>query len=308
MTQTQKKETMNLSETLKQCHISASKVTPLGTVLGNVLDPELLTKWPKLKMTVPTIFLHKPSDLAQHIKKILSMGIKIYQPHLGVHFTKISCCTFNDHRSLVKYFEKKQLSYHTFGHPSKRKMKVVIRGLPIDVDVDQVKEELISLSIPIIRLHIMHKPIFSSYLYSLALAVVPCNDNGKKILKIKRIMGYDVKFEPLLSKIRQCYRCQKWGHSQRYCHGQIKCVKCAGEHSYKKCLRDPKTEPPKCANCNGEHTANYRKCPFCPDSTAYKLCQLVKETMNKSSENKTKELVTINNYQYLYRNVEYEKK
>ncbi|GFS74248.1 hypothetical protein NPIL_429831, partial [Nephila pilipes] len=42
-----------------------------------------------------------------------------------------------------------------------------------------------------------------------------------------------------------------------------KCVKCAGDHLTKECLKDIKT-PPKCCLCDGPHPANYLQCPRNP--------------------------------------------
>ncbi|KXZ75803.1 hypothetical protein TcasGA2_TC035003, partial [Tribolium castaneum] len=43
----------------------------------------------------------------------------------------------------------------------------------------------------------------------------------------------------------------------------ISTVKCGEAHDTKVCAKERK-EPPKCANCNGPHTANYRGCPQFP--------------------------------------------
>ncbi|KAF0707143.1 Uncharacterized protein FWK35_00035132, partial [Aphis craccivora] len=58
----------------------------------------------------------------------------------------------------------------------------------------------------------------------------------------------------------QCFACQGFGHSSAHCKHQPKCVKCGNDHATKSCTKTP-DQPPKCCNCNGEHTANYRQCP-----------------------------------------------
>lgn len=64
-------------------------------------------------------------------------------------------------------------------------------------------------------------------------------------------------------KISQCHRCQSYGHGSLNCNQAPKCVRCAGEHLTENCVME-KDNPNllKCINCNGNHTANYKKCPI----------------------------------------------
>lgn len=248
-------------------------------------------KWPKTKTGVPYIFLHPPIDLRYHARDVLSKDIKMYWPERSQHYTKILCETFEDHQKLTKYFDEKEMPYHTFSHPSEKFMKVVIRGISNDVDLNKVKDAMIAASIPVERFHKMNAKVENcKSKYTTILVVVPENDEGRKLLKVKSIFGNMVYVEPPLPKSKQCYRCQKWGHSQRYCRGRIKCVKCAGEHLSSECKRDPEQEPAKCANCDGEHTASFRKCPHCPDSKEYK-----EGNHNKTKLKRPRKLLTLEN-------------
>lgn len=70
----------------------------------------------------------------------------------------------------------------------------------------------------------------------------------------------------------QCHRCQRFGHGSRHCNLPPKCVKCGEEHFTERCTLPRKTSLGdndnaqkhkslvKCANCQGNHTANYRGC------------------------------------------------
>lgn len=61
----------------------------------------------------------------------------------------------------------------------------------------------------------------------------------------------------------QCKRCQQFGHTKTYCTMPFICVKCGGGHesSSSDCKKKPEDKP-KCGLCDGEHTANYRGCPY----------------------------------------------
>ncbi|KAJ8727559.1 hypothetical protein PYW07_001678 [Mythimna separata] len=272
-------------------------------ILDQDINPTLLAKWPKLRLKVPAMFLHKPTDFEPHVRPLLNMRIKFYQPHLGKNYTKIMCQSMTDHRNMMQYFERNKLPYHTFGDPLKRKMKVIFRGMPENTDLNQFKEALKSVSIPVIRVHEMHMKAQRKDNNILIMAVVPYNDEGKAILKVTQILGHNVKLEPPKNKPRQCHRCQKWGHSERFCKGNWTCVKCAGDHMTKKCERNSEEEPPKCANCTKEHTANYQDCVAAPGSIQYQILQDTKS--DREPCHKPIVLVTRENYRRLYKNVDY---
>lgn len=277
------KKITKLTNDLKECSIAEGETAEnLETVSASQqADQHVISmkKWPAPKRKVPDIFLHKPVDFEEHEKKLLLMGIKYNKPYLGRYYTKIACATLTDHKALIQYFEKRHLPFNTFGNLDKRKLKVVIKGLPKDVDLNLLKSELKRQAIPIVRVHKMQdtRKEMENFPKCLVLAVVPYNDDGKKLLRLKNLLGSEVRMEPPKLKAKQCHRCQMWGHTQRYCHGKVKCVKCAGEHLSKKCERDPEKEPPKCANCGGEHTASFRECPCCPESKEHQMTQLVKK-------------------------------
>lgn len=55
----------------------------------------------------------------------------------------------------------------------------------------------------------------------------------------------------------RCFNCQALGHVAKYCKNTLKCKKCSEPHSTKDCVGGT---PPKCANCGGEHPADYANC------------------------------------------------
>lgn len=294
----QRKKAKKLADLIKECKIAEpDRATELGSVANKVADPNLVSQWPKLSMKVPPLFLHKPEDLEKIAVKLVAMGINFFRPSRGSFYTKISFPSYADHRAMALYFDKNNMPYHTYGHPTKRKMKVMIRGLPKETDLNSVKLELKQLSIPVVRVHKLHtkegnnRPL-------VVMAVVPHSDEGKVILQVRKILGHDVKLEPPKVKASQCHRCQKWGHSQRYCHAEIRCVKCAGNHFTKKCTRNRDESPPKCANCGLAHPANFRGCSHCPESEVHKLTLKRKlarvPIRNKIPEVVTKEMVANN--------------
>ena len=64
------------------------------------------------------------------------------------------------------------------------------------------------------------------------------------------------------ARIRQCHRCQKYGHIGRTCSDEPKCVYCAGNHLSPECpgKKDAAFVERKCANCGGAHAAWSKRC------------------------------------------------
>ncbi len=52
-------------------------------------------------------------------------------------------------------------------------------------------------------------------------------------------------------EMKQCYRCQAWGHTQTACGKQERCGECAGNHPTKDCTK----ERVSCVNCGKAHRA-----------------------------------------------------
>jgi len=101
-------------------------------------------------------------------------------------------------------------------------------------------------------------------------------DNILDVLKINKLGHQLVSVErPLRSSdAPQCHRCQQFGHTKNYCRRPFACVKCAGTHPSTECKKD-KNADPKCVNCEGRHTANYRGCQVFKDACKLKEPQYI---------------------------------
>jgi len=57
-------------------------------------------------------------------------------------------------------------------------------------------------------------------------------------------------------RLRQCYKCQEFGHTANKCKNNSKCGKCAFNHPTVECSSDEH----KCINCGGNHEAWHKEC------------------------------------------------
>lgn len=89
----------------------------------------------------------------------------------------------------------------------------------------------------------------------------------KSVYDIKHLCGLAVEVEPLnkQKKVVQCHRCQLYGHIQKNCNAEFKCMKCGKDHSTHLCTK-PHTVAPTCANCGGEHLSISLRCPKNPNN------------------------------------------
>ena len=66
-------------------------------------------------------------------------------------------------------------------------------------------------------------------------------------------------------RLTQCYRCQKFGHTDIDCPLKPKetfvCRYCSGNHDGRSCQLKSHQDKLKCANCSAKHSSTYKKCP-----------------------------------------------
>lgn len=83
----------------------------------------------------------------------------------------------------------------------------------------------------------------------------------KKLMEMKRIyIGYMLFKVTEFEEVTQCNKCQKFGHSGKFCRNEVPtCGWCAGSgHIKKDCPNHDKA--PKCANCAMTFTAGHKQC------------------------------------------------
>ncbi|GFY47291.1 nucleic-acid-binding protein from transposon X-element [Trichonephila inaurata madagascariensis] len=114
------------------------------------------------------------------------------------------------------------------------------------------------------------------------LFVIICtrSENNRVLHKITELNNMKIKVEVLRKKYGppQCYRCQGFFHSSKYCTRAPRCVKCAGDHLTKDC-RKTIDEPPKCCHCDEDHPASCLQCPKNPQNRQKK--EIGKPTPNQ---------------------------
>ncbi|GFT26282.1 nucleic-acid-binding protein from transposon X-element [Trichonephila clavipes] len=99
----------------------------------------------------------------------------------------------------------------------------------------------------------------------LFLLSLPRNKANRDVYNITEICYMKIIVEPLKPRNgpAQCFRCQGFFHSSRFCTRNPKCVKCGKPHLTRDCKKTPDTEA-TCCHCQGNHPANFSGCPMNP--------------------------------------------
>lgn len=131
--------------------------------------------------------------------------------------------------------------------------KLNVRGIPTDTPEESILSSLKPISAKYIKHHIPNKPM---PLFVVTLQKTP---NFEDIFQLTIVAKAEVVVEEFKNNpVKQCYRCQTYGHSSYTCKLPPKCVRFGESHVINDCPNAGQTL--KCALCKGPHAANYRGC------------------------------------------------
>ncbi|CAI6358665.1 unnamed protein product [Macrosiphum euphorbiae] len=212
---------------------------------------------PIFVQTRPSLPWHKIAKELFKLEGLENISAKITSTPSQI---KINCPDEKSFRTVQKFLDANQetIEYFSFPVHEERSLKIVIKGIPLEVTDTELSDELTMLGYQpqLVRGFLKNGKRIPIHMVSLKMT-----ENAKDIYNIGDILFVRVKIEPYKnSGPAQCFNCQQFGHSSLNCNQTPRCVKCGKEHSTKECTK-PKTDKATCCNCGGEHTANYRGCP-----------------------------------------------
>lgn len=181
---------------------------------------------------------------------------------------KIQSYDIDSFRLVTKALEEKNTEFHTFRPKQERTYNIVLKGIHGSTSIEEIKEEIELLGHEVINIsNIKHR--VSKHSLPMFFINLKQQDNNKEIFKCSSILHTKITIEPPRKKreIAQCSRCQRYGHTKRFCHHNPRCVKCSEGHLTMSCPRTTRSDSVKCVLCNGNHSANYKGC------TIYKQLQ-----------------------------------
>ncbi|TLP06441.1 hypothetical protein FEG24_18960, partial [Acinetobacter baumannii] len=99
---------------------------------------------------------------------------------------QIKLRTPDDHRALSSYLRKERISFHTYTLQEERELRVVIRGIPKELDVELVKADLLEQGLPVNSVHRMHTGRGREP-YNMVLVALQPTPEGKKIFNTQTV-------------------------------------------------------------------------------------------------------------------------
>lgn len=179
---------------------------------------------------------------------------------LGGNSVKINAKNGDSYREITKIITSNKLHWYSYENKQVRPLRVVVKKLHHTCEPQRIVEFLknkgFKIQNAVNKLSWKKKEPLNMFILSFE------NDEEvKKVYGISNILGCKVEIHPLKTSklVPQCKRCQAYGHTQKYCSKEPRCVKCTGKHLTKDCQK-PMEEKPKCVHCGESHPANYRGC------------------------------------------------
>ncbi|KAL1123731.1 hypothetical protein AAG570_001504 [Ranatra chinensis] len=240
-----------------------------GEIIANIPVSnsfELLKNAPEVEITskkdkIPPIVLNgRPANIRQFLEDTRKVVKDKFRITNRGRTTQILTSNVEDFEALKGLFRLRELEFHTFALRSEHMKRFVIHGLAEGFSAEEVEEELKAALPAVVRVVQMEKreggkkrkiPVF----IVTTKQEVTINDLkgvGDISLHTFRVEKYRSGDTP-----PQCFRCQRYGHTSRYCNLKEVCVKCSGNHHTKDCKEGAQV---KCANCQKAHVASYRQC------------------------------------------------
>lgn len=173
---------------------------------------------------------------------------------------KVNATNDEAYRALTEALTINNCLWHSYENKQERPIRVMVKKLhhtcrPERI-VDDLKRKDFKIVEAVSKLSWRTKEPLNMFMLTF--------DNSEdinKIFKIQTVLGFKVDIQPLKANklVPQCKRCQAYGHTQKYCAKEPRCVKCTGKHFTKDCSKRAEDKP-KCIHCGGSHPANYRGC------------------------------------------------
>lgn len=221
---------------------------------------------------IPPIFVYQVHDFSEMIKAISTVITKndYICKAMANSIVKINPTTSEAYRKLAKHFRENNIIHHTYQLKEDRAFRVVIRHLHHSINPEDLKAELADKGFDVKNISNIKHRVTKKPLPLFFIDLEP-NDDNKLIYNINYLLNSKIKIEPPRKNnvIPQCARCQSFNHTKAYCCKPYQCVRCGESHQSSTCTK-PRSTPATCANCKGNHPANYKGC------STYKELQKIK--------------------------------
>lgn len=191
--------------------------------------------------TPPPLFLQDKSQWNNVSSAMRAAHINFTNARSTQQGIKITVQTPKDHRALTALLRSKKLAFFTFALEEERDLRVVIRGLPKEIEIKQIETDLKNKGFHVRGVHRLYKKQTTKVHLDLVLVSLPLTAESKAIYNITtlcNLSGIKVEVPHTRGAPGQCHNCQTYGHAAKNCDLPPRCVKClTSGHSTANCTR-----------------------------------------------------------------------
>lgn len=215
---------------------------------------------------MPPIIVKDANEWPAINQKSRNNQIKIKKAKMTGEGVAITPETSTDFRNLTKLLKEDKKEFFTYTLDEDKTFRAVIRGIPTNMPEEAITNDLNEQGIKTLSVQRMKRRIDKKAMPLVLVQVKP--EDKDNLLALRDCCSLIIRIEPQRKHQgpSQCHRCQQFGHSQKFCNAQARCVKCGANHHSGDCKKN-KNLPAKCANCGGPHPASYRGCTKFPTLT-----------------------------------------
>lgn len=176
----------------------------------------------------------------------------------------------DDYKIVLNKVKEKQVNFHTYSLPDDKILRLVLKGLPSNITVSEIAEELKEKNLEVLKVKQFTKEfgidgLMKVLKYPVFTVDFKPKTDKRDVYKIRKLCYCLIRWERYenTNPVIQCFKCQEFGHVAKNCFKEIKCVICASDHKSSECTvkNSNNTNDLVCANCNGHHTASFKECP-----------------------------------------------
>ncbi|XP_066909363.1 uncharacterized protein [Halyomorpha halys] len=212
----------------------------------------------------PPIVINPPMSQAQLKRMLATIGISNFSINNSAKETRVYLTTEDDSEKARGLFRTdEEVQFHTYApRGTKRSKKYVIYGFDRDYPIEDITDTL-KMRLPGFKMaRRLTRRDETGGVYETEMIQI-ITDHTVRIVDIEKLGDIDhVRFRVSTFKEDgspvQCRNCQGFGHTMKYCGRTRLCAWCGGKHQTSEC---PKTQKPRCSNCDGDHPASARDCP-----------------------------------------------
>ncbi|GFS67100.1 uncharacterized protein TNCV_3416021 [Trichonephila clavipes] len=242
----------------------------------------------------PIMFKHKKANYKSIVKN-LNKDFPDCEVKLAGKYFKIFCKTPDEHRIVTDYLKEIREEFYVIDPPDSRPLKVVIKGLPISTEIDEIQDDLTSQEFSVEKVAQLTRSKTKAPL-PIFMVELEKKSDSPDIFKVKKCCYLAVQIDAFNRRpgVSQCYNCNLFNHSSKNCFMRTRCLKCGESHRTNECPIKDKIQNPLCIDCNKTgHMANWSQCEEFPKRKPRKG-ETIRNRNTCTESNKTSKKVTPN--------------